>query len=146
MHELSVCDSIARTAIQHAAGRRVRSVQLRVGALRQVVPDTLAYCWTVVGRGPVLAGSVLQVDLVPAEIECGGCGARRMLSRFVLSCPDCGDHDVTVVAGEELQVVSIDVVGDTDPSDPPLDPPPDPPLDPRPTIPARPAAVAPTEE
>jgi hydrogenase nickel incorporation protein HypA/HybF len=115
VHELSICDSIARAAIQNAGGRRVRSVQLRVGALRQVVPDTLIYCWSVVSRGPLLKGSVLTIDVVPAEIECGDCSARSKLSRFVLSCPDCGGCQVTVVAGEELLVISIDVVGDLDP-------------------------------
>ena len=120
MHELSLCDSIARAALQHAGGRRVRSVQLRVGALRQVVPDTLVFCWSVVSRGPLLDGSVLTIDSVPAEIECGDCGARRTLSRFVLSCPDCSGRHVTVVAGEELLVVSIDVVGDLESPDAPM--------------------------
>jgi hydrogenase nickel incorporation protein HypA/HybF len=119
VHELSLCDSIARAAIQNAGGRRVRSVQLQVGALRQVVPDTLIFCWSVVGRGPLLEGSVLTIDLVPAEIECRDCGARSKLSRFVLSCPDCSGRAVTVVAGEELLVVSIDVISDVDPPDAP---------------------------
>jgi hypothetical protein len=57
----------------------------------------------------------LTIDLVPAEIECGDCSARRTLNRFVMTCPDCGGRDVTVVAGEELLVISIDVVGDLDP-------------------------------
>jgi hydrogenase nickel incorporation protein HypA/HybF len=90
-------------------------VQLRVGALRQVVPDTLTFCWSVVSRGPLLEGSVLTFELVPAEIECGDCSARRKLNRFVLNCPDCRGRNVTVVAGEELLIVSIDVVGDLDP-------------------------------
>jgi hydrogenase nickel incorporation protein HypA/HybF len=115
VHELSICDSIARAAVQNAGGRRVRSVQLRVGALRQVVPDTLIYCWSVVSRGPLLEGSVLVVDLVPAEIECGDCRARSTLSRFIMSCPGCGGRNVTVVAGEELLVMSIDVVGELEP-------------------------------
>jgi hydrogenase nickel incorporation protein HypA/HybF len=108
VHELSICDSIARTAVRHAGGRRVRSVRLQVGALRQVVPDTLAFCWTVAATDPLLAGSVLDVELVPAEVECRQCGARSALSRFVISCPDC-EGPVTVVAGEELLVVSLEV-------------------------------------
>jgi hydrogenase nickel incorporation protein HypA/HybF len=115
VHELSICNSIARAAVQSAGGRRVRSVQLQVGALRQVVPDTLIFCWSVVSRGPLLEGSVLTIDLVPAEIECADCGARNMLSRFHLSCPECSGRDVTVVAGEELLLISIDVVGDLEP-------------------------------
>jgi hydrogenase nickel incorporation protein HypA/HybF len=43
VHELSVSAAVVDTAIRHAAGRKVTHVHLRVGALRQVVPDSLAF-------------------------------------------------------------------------------------------------------
>ena len=106
---MSLCESIARAVIRESGGRRVSSVRLRIGALRQVVPDTLIYCWSITSRGPILDDSVLDVDVVPAEIECGDCGTRSELTRFNLSCPGCGGHGVTVVAGEEMLIVSIEV-------------------------------------
>jgi hydrogenase nickel incorporation protein HypA/HybF len=115
MHELSLCDSIARAVIQNAGGRQVSSVHLRIGALRQVVPETLVYCWSVVGRGALLDGSVLDIEQVPAEVQCGSCGVRSRLDRFVLTCPDCGGTGVRVVAGEEMLIVAIDVAEDDDP-------------------------------
>jgi hydrogenase nickel incorporation protein HypA/HybF len=109
VHELSICTGIARAVLPHAGGRRVRSIQLRVGALRQVVPDTLAFCWTLAAVDPLLEGSVLEIDVVPAEVECVECGATHTLSRFVLQCPGCQGL-VSVVSGEELLITSIDVV------------------------------------
>lgn len=109
MHELSICEAIARTVVRHAGGRRVRSVQLRVGALRQVVPDTLAFCWSVAAFHPLLEGAELDIEVIPAEVECVECGARHRLERPVLRCPGC-DGRVSVVSGEELLVASIDVV------------------------------------
>ncbi|WP_128378736.1 hydrogenase maturation nickel metallochaperone HypA [Streptomyces cavernae] len=120
MHELSLCDAIARAVIHHAGGHRVRSVRLRVGALRQVVPDALVFCWSLAARDPLLQGSVLDVEVVPAEVECVECGTRHTLSRFVLRCPGC-QGSVSVVSGEELLVVSIDVLDedlDEDPAEP----------------------------
>lgn len=108
MHELSICESIARAVTAHADGRRVRSVQLRVGALRQVVPDTLVFCWSLAARDPLLQGSVLEVELVPARVACADCGLRDQLSRFVLTCPSCGGA-VTVEGGEELDLVALEV-------------------------------------
>lgn len=116
MHELSLCESIARAVTREAGGRRVSSVRLRIGALRQVVPDTLVYCWSITSRGPILDGSVLEIEHVPAEIECRGCGTRSQLSRFNVNCPSCGGNDVTVVAGEEMLIVSIDVAESPVPS------------------------------
>ncbi len=121
MHELSLCDSIAKAVIQNAHGRRVSSIRLRIGALRQVVPETLVFCWSVASRGPLLDGSVLEVEQVPAEIECGSCGTRSELTRFNLSCPNCGDPKVKVVAGEEMLIDSIEVAEEPDP---PAAPPP----------------------
>ncbi|MBA3020258.1 hydrogenase maturation nickel metallochaperone HypA [Propionicimonas sp.] len=132
MHELSLCNSIARAVIQNAQGRRVTSVRLRVGALRQVVPETLVYCWSIASRGPILDGSVLEVEHVPAEIECGDCGTRSELSRFNLSCPSCGNHEVKVVSGEEMLIESIEVADEAEP--------PEAPPDPRPSGPATTAA------
>ena len=48
MHELSLCQSIYGITDRAREGRPVVTVRLRVGALRQVVPETLKYCWGVV--------------------------------------------------------------------------------------------------
>ena len=53
MHELSLSSAIVNTATKHAAGRRVTVVSLRVGQLRQVVPDTLEFYFEFVARGEV---------------------------------------------------------------------------------------------
>ena len=109
MHELALSTSIAKIVTRNADGRRVRCVQLRVGALRQVVPETLAYCWSIATRGGPLDGSVLDIEFVPAQVECDECGAWTTLGRLTWNCQGCGGSQVHVVAGEEFLVVSIDV-------------------------------------
>lgn len=112
MHELSICTSIARIVGQHADGHPVARVHLRVGHLRQVVPDTLRYSWEVVVDGTPLAGSTLEIDHVPAVVECRTCGARTELSTPVFRCT-CGSTDVAVASGDELLVTSLDLVTST---------------------------------
>jgi hydrogenase nickel incorporation protein HypA/HybF len=80
VHELSICSAIASIATEHAAGRAVSAVHLRVGHLRQVVPETLVYSWDLVVDGTALAGSVLDIEHVPAVIVCRDCGARSTLT------------------------------------------------------------------
>lgn len=109
MHELSICRSIARIATRHAGGRPVRRVRVRVGHLRQVVPDTLAGCWELLTDGTELAGAVLEVEEVPAVVACRDCGARTTLDSPRFRCGSCGGTDLVVVAGEELLVTSLDV-------------------------------------
>jgi hydrogenase nickel incorporation protein HypA/HybF len=114
MHELSICRSVADIVTRHAAGRRVSRVRLRVGALRQVVPETLAHCWQIAHAEPpgaeVLAGSVLEVESVPARVRCRACGAHGELVRPSLRCVACGGADVVLTGGEEFLVTSFEIV------------------------------------
>ena len=74
MHELSLASAIVDTVERHAGGRPVRVIALRIGALRQVVPDSLELYVELVGRGTVCEGARLELELVPARLRC--CGAR----------------------------------------------------------------------
>jgi len=110
VHELSLSEAIAKVAVSHAGGRRVESVQVRVGALRQVVPDSLVFCWELArAPRPLLKGSRLEIEQVPGVVECSDCGARATLTAFVLRCPACDSGLVHVVEGEEFLVTSIEV-------------------------------------
>ena len=109
MHELSLCRSIARIATRACGGRRVRSIELDVGYWRQVVPQTLTYCWGLVTRETPLEGSVLEINHIPVVIECRVCGASTTIGEEpVLVCP-CGSHDVEMTHGDEFFVRSIEV-------------------------------------
>jgi hydrogenase nickel incorporation protein HypA/HybF len=111
VHELSVSSAIAKVVLDHAAGRPVTSVQVRVGALRQIVPDALTFCWEIVRDQPLLEDSRLEIDRVPAVITCGECEVTSTLTDFVMLCPACDSALVTVVSGEEFLVTSIYVAG-----------------------------------
>ena len=110
VHELSLCQAIAGVVKPHAAGRRVDVVRLQLGALRQVVPDTLLFCWTIVRDHEDMPEAELELELVPAEVSCRACGRQsRIESRWSVLCPQCDSGDVEVVRGEEFLVTSVDV-------------------------------------
>jgi hydrogenase nickel incorporation protein HypA/HybF len=77
--------------------------------LRQFVPDTLEFCWQMVTESTSLAGARLDIEHVPAEVECSDCGARSRLEHPVMICPGCASGLVTVVAGEECLITTIEV-------------------------------------
>ncbi len=110
MHELSLCGAIVDVVTTHAGGRSVRQVNVKVGYLRQVVPDTLQFCWNATVAGTDLADTLLDVDYIPATIRCGSCSAVTTLHEPVLRCGTCAAADVELVTGEEFLVESIDLV------------------------------------
>ncbi len=110
MHELSICRSIVDVVDRHAAGRGVEVINLQVGELRQIVPDTLVYCWTLVTADTALASSQLRVDRVTAAIRCKACGHGTALTGPILVCEACDGRDVEIVAGEEFLITSLELV------------------------------------
>lgn len=109
MHELALCSAIANTVVEHAAGRAVHKVRIRIGAYRQVVPDTLAFCWEVHTAGTELEGCRLTLITVPAVVACRTCGEHSTLDSPILLCGSCDGADVRLVAGEEFLIESIDI-------------------------------------
>ena len=109
MHELSLAGAIIATAAKHADGRPVAVVSLRVGTLRQVVPDTLRFyfsSWpaTASAKGPSLRSRSSR----------RGCAAGRAAIEWSIDiphfrCPACGGSEVEIASGNEFEVESIEI-------------------------------------
>jgi hydrogenase nickel incorporation protein HypA/HybF len=109
MHELSIASAVLESALGHAAGRRVSDVRLRVGGLRQVVPDSLGFYWDVVTRETICEGSTLDQVLIEPRLACAPCGREWTIDMPIFRCPTCGGSEVSVAAGDELELESIEV-------------------------------------
>jgi hydrogenase nickel incorporation protein HypA/HybF len=109
VHELSLSSAIVNTVAKHADGRRVTTVNLRVGRLRQVIPDTLEFYFEFVARDSVCEGAVLNQEVIDARLRCAPCEYEWAIEIPAFRCPQCGGSDVTVAAGNEFEVESIEV-------------------------------------
>ena len=106
--------AVVDTVVRHAAGRRVtRRARCASGTLRQVVPDSLAFYFEHrLARDASARARGSSRSSSPARLRCGGCareweigGRRRSAARR------CGGAAVDVIAGNELEVESIEVGG-----------------------------------
>ena len=109
MHELSLSSAIVNTAAKHADGRRVRLVSLRVGRLRQVIPDTLEFYFEFVARGTVCEGARLEQEVIDARLRCNPCGTEWEIEIPAFRCPTCEGSEVVIATGNEFEVESIEV-------------------------------------
>jgi hydrogenase nickel incorporation protein HypA/HybF len=121
MHELALSRAIVETALRHAEGRDVTVVRVRVGALRQAVPESLRFNFEIVTRETACDGARLELEMIAAQLRCARCGREwdpaprpateigQLVAAPSFRCPACGGGDADVVAGQELEVESIDV-------------------------------------
>jgi hydrogenase nickel incorporation protein HypA/HybF len=109
MHELSIADAVVQIVSRHANERRVTRVELKVGHLRQVVPDALEFAFGLVAEGTPAEGAELEMEEVPADVRCRACGAESRLAAFPAHCAPCGSLDVEVTGGDELLVEAIEL-------------------------------------
>ena len=108
MHEMALTQSVVDAVCEHAAGRRVHSVKVEVGALCAVVPDAMTFCFEMAVEGTVADGARLDIDVLPGAAQCRSCDAHFELSDPILLCP-CGSADVEVLAGRDLKILSMEV-------------------------------------
>jgi hydrogenase nickel incorporation protein HypA/HybF len=119
MHELSLSSAIVETALRHAEGLPVKSVQMRVGRLRQVVPDSLVFYFEIVARDTGCDGATLELELIDALLRCRECSGEwdpapkpaadeeDLLLPPMFRCPSCGAGGAEVARGEEFEIESI---------------------------------------
>ena len=108
MHEMALTQSVVEAVCEHAAGRRVSSVKLEVGALCAVVPDAMTFCFDLATEGTIAAKSRLDIDVPPGTPQCRTCDAHYELTEPILLCP-CGSANVEVLAGRDLKILSMEV-------------------------------------
>lgn len=111
MRELSICRAIAGIVTDKAAGRPVECVRTDVGHLRQVAPATTVYSWDIAVQGSPLDGATLDINHVPAILECLECGASTSLTVAVFRCSMCSSTNTKVISVDELMITSFDLIG-----------------------------------
>jgi len=113
VHELSVCQAliaqVEQLAAQHAA-TGVKSVHLRLGPLSGVEPQLLQDAYPIACAGSVAAESALLIDIAPLKVKCETCGAETEASPNRLLCGQCGDYHTQLVSGDELLLMSVELL------------------------------------
>jgi hydrogenase nickel incorporation protein HypA/HybF len=112
MHELALMEELQRIALATAAAQgaqRIHTVMLRVGRLSGVDPDALAFAFKVVMAGGISQGATLELEVVPTQCRCGGCGQRFEPVDVIFACPICGELSADVLRGRELELTGLEV-------------------------------------
>jgi hydrogenase nickel incorporation protein HypA/HybF len=113
MHELSIAENILDLVREHVRPpdhRLVTSVKVRVGALAGIVPDSLEFCFSAITSDTPFSTARLEIEHVPAVMECSTCSDTFASELGIVLCPRCGNGNTRLISGTELQVAEIELL------------------------------------
>ena len=114
MHELPVTRSIFQIVLKHAKANNVQqvlSVDLEIGALSDLQAEWVQRYFDRLSRGTVVQGARLRTNRVPAVFRCNVCQGQLAVHSLLeedLSCRQCNSRDLSLVAGREYRVLSME--------------------------------------
>jgi len=113
MHELAICqallDEVGRVAREQRA-ERVAAVRVRCGALAGVEPGLLERAYEVARSGTLAEDAILTIERSPVRVYCRRCDSESEAAPQRLLCGSCGDWRTEVVSGDELLLMSVELV------------------------------------
>lgn len=118
MHEMSIAQSILEIVLEEGKRHRlekVNTIKLQVGAMAAVVPESLTFCFELLSKDTLAAGTKLEIETVPVVARCAACNLHFEVEDYVFLCPECNQPALDLVSGRELSVQSIE--GETGESD-----------------------------
>ena len=114
MHEMGIALEIIRivqaSIPADQTDAQVERVNLKVGKLSAVVPDSLRFCFEVAAQDTSLEGAELAIDEIPVSALCRTCDHRWTIAEPVFICPKCNGGQIEMLSGRELDIDSIEII------------------------------------
>ena len=113
MHEMGIAMQIIEIASasipQDVADVRVERVNLKIGKLAAVVPESLRFCFEIASKETLLAGADLHIDEIPVVARCKDCQEEWVINEPVFTCVSCNSGQIDILSGRELNIESIEI-------------------------------------
>ncbi len=111
MHEFNIIENIFKIIediIKKEKINKVDKVNLLIGEMLQIVPETLVFAFDSVKKGTKYENSTLNIEIKPILGKCNICKSNIELSKDQFICPECNNNDFEIISGKELIIKSIE--------------------------------------
>ena len=112
MHELAVCQSLMDQVENIASERNAQSVTsivVAMGPLSGVEAQLLKNAYPIASAGTIAEDAELIIEYLPVRVKCTQCGSESEASPNKLICKQCGDWRTTLVSGDEMMLMSVEL-------------------------------------
>jgi hydrogenase nickel incorporation protein HypA/HybF len=110
MHELSIAQNIIEIVKDHAEknhASRVIEVDLDIGTISGVIPETLEFAMDIAVKNTIMEGAIIKMNIFQAKAKCLSCEKDFEMDDIYTMCPNCGSMQYNIIQGKELKVRSI---------------------------------------
>lgn len=115
MHELAICQAliiqVEDIARKHAAD--VEAIWIGVGPLSGVEPRLIERAYLLVAQGGRASEAQLHIQSLPVRVVCSSCGTHSDVTPNNLVCTACGDWRTTLLCGDELSLLRVQLLAPT---------------------------------
>ncbi|MCI0494622.1 hydrogenase maturation nickel metallochaperone HypA, partial [candidate division KSB1 bacterium] len=87
---------------------RVKSISLRIGRMRQIVPNALFFAFECLSKDTPLEGAEVKIEDIPIKGRCRNCDHEFILENWQENCESCGESQVDIIAGKELEIAEFE--------------------------------------
>ena len=112
MHELAICqslmDQVESIALERNA-QSVTSIVIAMGPLSGVEAQLLKNAYPIASSGTVAEDAELIIEHLPVRVKCTQCGSESDALPNKLLCKQCGDWRTTLVSGDEMMLMSVEL-------------------------------------
>lgn len=112
MHELSICQALMHQVENIAQEREaecVTEIVIGLGPLSGVEAQLLKNAFHIASAGTVAETAKLVINDLPVRVKCGQCDSESDAAPNKLLCKICGDWHTTLVSGDELMLMSVEL-------------------------------------
>ena len=115
MHEMSILSNVMDVVLKCAQENNVRkvvSVTLVVGELRDVVDELMKSCFQFLCRSTIVKDATLHMEKVPLKAQRNQCRLvfpADIKQPETLVCPDCGSKQLHIHSGKKFLIKSIEI-------------------------------------
>ncbi|MCW2473954.1 hydrogenase maturation nickel metallochaperone HypA [Candidatus Symbiopectobacterium sp. NZEC151] len=111
MHEAALTQGLVNILLAEAQRHqvtRITRVRLRIGKMRAVEPQSMAFCFNAFSAGTLAEHAELIIEALPAIARCDACGEDFEVIKFHFQCSGCHSRRVRLIQGDELYIESFD--------------------------------------
>lgn len=113
MHEYSIVQALLTQCEELAKDNDAQTVQkivVKIGTMSGVEPHLLEMAFNTFKERTICDKAIFVMNIQPLTIECNVCKTITELEEIYYKCPQCNSLDVRVIDGEDMFLMSLEMV------------------------------------